>query len=91
VNQAGNIHASTTQTGNAQREKTMITLDLHTVQDLEIRHGDAWIELTARCANGSSQEITFFISSGKEEDRQREKLEILAGLRDELNKLLEDS
>ena len=69
----------------------MITLDVHKVQDLEIRHGDAWIELTAHCAKGSSQEITFFISSGKEEDRQQEKLQILTGLRDELNKMLEDS
>ena len=69
----------------------MITLNLHTVQDLEIRHGDAWIELTARCANGTPQEITFFVQSGKEEDRQREKLQILTGLRDELNKLLEES
>ena len=67
----------------------MITLNIHRVENLEIREGDCWIELTANCAKDISQEITFFVSSGDESQRKQQKLEVLESLRDNLNELLE--
>jgi hypothetical protein len=67
----------------------MISLHMHQIKNLEIREGDCWIELTATCQNGTSQEITFFMAHGDESERKQQKLEVLEGLRDSLNELLE--
>jgi hypothetical protein len=69
----------------------MISLDLHGVADLSVRAGaSCWIELTATCQNGTSQEITFFVASGDELERKQLQLDILTSLRDKLNELLEE-